>query len=174
MSPFVLSEQMLVSRPKKSGGAGVKWEEPDLPDIPKIHSMFETAWKKVDISSQREISGIIDPSYRFPKPTLFTNVSTPERKKTYLLNWLSARSLWMSKVGRFSPSKFPSPQMWRDFLNTIDINRLGLASTKSSSSKSAVLDILGEDIIQTTPSLAVAPDQMTWWGIQVSVSHLIY
>ena len=172
MSFFVLSEQALVSQPKKSGGAGAKWEEPDVPDLPKLHSLFQTAWERAKKSSRREDSGIIDPGYRFPKATLFVNVSTPERKKTYLLNWLSVRPLWMSKVGHFSPSKFPSPQMWRDFLNTIDTNRL--SSTKSSSSKSAVLDILGEDIIQAAPSSAAAPDQITWRGIQVSVLYLTY
>lgn len=58
--------------------------------------------------------------------------------------------------------------MWRDFLNTIDTN--WLSSTKSASSKSAVLDILGEDIVQAAPGVTVALDQITWRGIQVSVS----
>ena len=99
---FCASEQVLVSRPQKSGGVEVKWEEPDLPDILKLHSLFRSAWKKANKSSQRVNSGIIDPGYRFPKPTLFVNVSTLEQKKTYLLNWLSACPLWMSKVGHFS------------------------------------------------------------------------
>ena len=173
ISFFVLPEQLeiLVSRGNKSGGTGAKWEEPDLPDIPTPHSLFESAWKKADKSSQRVDSSTIDPGYRFPKPTLFVNVSTPERKKTYLQNWLSARPLWMSKVGYFSPPKFPSPQMWRDFLNSINIHRLAGSSTRSASTKSAVLDILGEDVQEMLES-AVVPDQITWRGIQVSVSTL--
>ncbi|KAI6115542.1 hypothetical protein EV401DRAFT_2097938, partial [Pisolithus croceorrhizus] len=67
--------------------------------------------------------------YRFPKPTLFINMSMPERKKTYLLNWLSAHLLWINQVDICPPSKFPSPQMWRDFLNTIDTDPL--PSTKT-------------------------------------------
>ncbi|KAI6098312.1 hypothetical protein EDD17DRAFT_1455756, partial [Pisolithus thermaeus] len=80
--------------------------------------------------------------YCFPKPMLFVNVSMPEWKKTYLFNWLSAHLLWISQVGVHSPSKFPSPQMWRDFLNTIGMDQP--SSTRSASMKSAVWDILGE------------------------------
>ncbi|KAI6007915.1 hypothetical protein EDC04DRAFT_2582521 [Pisolithus marmoratus] len=68
---------------------------------------------------QRVQLGLVDPSYHFPKPILFVNVTMLEQKKTYLVNWLSACLLWISQVSVHSPSKFPSPQMWRDFLNTI-------------------------------------------------------
>ncbi|KAI6103143.1 hypothetical protein EV401DRAFT_1875576 [Pisolithus croceorrhizus] len=78
---------------------------------------------------QRIKSGVVDPGYHFPKPTLFVNVSMPERKKTYLLNWLSDHLLWINQVDIHPPSKFPSPQMWRDFLNTIDTDPL--PSTKT-------------------------------------------
>ncbi|KAI6160122.1 hypothetical protein EDD17DRAFT_1485465 [Pisolithus thermaeus] len=78
---------------------------------------------------ERIKSGIVDPGYRFLKPMLFVNVSMPERKKTYLLNWLSACPLWINQVDIHPPSKFPSPQMQRDFLNTIDTDPL--PSTKT-------------------------------------------
>ena len=164
--PFLVIDQAVVSSPQQSAGGGAKWEEPDLPDIPKPHGLFGAAWKKADKSSKRVRSGQVDPGYRFPKPTLFVNVSTLERKKTYLLNWLSASALWMSQVDVRSPSKFPSPQMWRDFLNTIDTNQL--SSTRSGSMKSAVLDILGEIIVQAAQGLTVAPAEIVWRGIQVS------
>ncbi|KAI6041024.1 hypothetical protein EDC04DRAFT_2566219 [Pisolithus marmoratus] len=94
---------------------------------------------------QRVQLGLVDPGYHFPKPILFVNVSTPEQKKTYLVNWLSAHLLWISQVSVCSPSKFPSPQMWRDFLNTIGTDLP--SSMRSASMKSAVRDILGENII---------------------------
>ena len=96
--PFLVIDQAVVSSPQQSAGGGAKWEESDLPDIPKPHGLFGAAWKKADKSSQRVRSGQVNPGYHFPKLTLFVNVSTPERKKTYLLNWLSARALWMSQV----------------------------------------------------------------------------
>src|SRR5205807_8122250 len=71
--------------PKQSAGAEARWEEPDLPEIPKVHSFFASAWKKIDKDSARVKSGFVDPGYHFPKPTLLVNVSTPARKKTYLL-----------------------------------------------------------------------------------------
>ncbi|KAI6160560.1 hypothetical protein EDD17DRAFT_1484013 [Pisolithus thermaeus] len=128
-----------------------KWEEPNLPD--------------------RIMSGVVDPGYRFPKPTLFVNVSTPEKKKTYLLNWLSARPLWISQVDIRPPSKFPSPQMWRDFLNTIDTDPL--PSTKTASTKLAVRDILGEAIINSAQGLTGAPQEITWRGMQGSITSVL-
>ncbi|KIM56398.1 hypothetical protein SCLCIDRAFT_132687, partial [Scleroderma citrinum Foug A] len=151
-------------------GGEAKGDEPDLPDIPKLHGLFEAAWNKADKSSQRVKSGSVNPGYCFPKPTLFVNVSTPERKKMYLSNWLSAHALWLSQVNVHSPSKVPLPQMWRDFLNTI--NTTWLSSTRSASTKSAVLDILGESIVQVAQGLAVAPAEILWQGIQVQVLTL--
>ncbi|KAI6127055.1 hypothetical protein F5141DRAFT_1060671 [Pisolithus sp. B1] len=75
-----------------------KWEEPNPPDIPKLHSLFVTAWWEADTNLQRIKSGVVDPGYCFLKPMLFVNVSTLEKKKTYLLNWLSAHLLWISQV----------------------------------------------------------------------------
>ncbi|KIK10869.1 hypothetical protein PISMIDRAFT_42563, partial [Pisolithus microcarpus 441] len=132
--------------------------------MPKPHILFATAWQEADTDSQRIKSGVVDPGYRFPKPTLFVNVSTPERKKTYLLNWLSAHPLWISQVNIRPPSKFPSPQMWRDFLNTIDTDPL--PSTKTASTKLAVRDILGEAIINSAQGSVGAPQEITWRGMQ--------
>ncbi|KIN98657.1 hypothetical protein M404DRAFT_31149 [Pisolithus tinctorius Marx 270] len=64
----------------------------------------------------------------------------------YMLNWLSARPAWMNRVDIWSPQKSPSPQMWRDFLNGTDTERLP-SGTQSASTKLAVQVILG-DIIQ--------------------------
>ncbi|KIN98982.1 hypothetical protein M404DRAFT_156479, partial [Pisolithus tinctorius Marx 270] len=90
---------------------------------------FVAAWREADKNLQRVSSGLVDPGYRFPKPTLFVNVSTLERKKIYLFNWLSAHALWISQVDLCLPSRFPSPQMWRDFLNTIDTDPLPSTQT---------------------------------------------
>ncbi|KAI5989943.1 hypothetical protein EDD15DRAFT_2170967, partial [Pisolithus albus] len=88
------------------------------------------------------------------------------RKKTYLFNWLSARPLWISQVSVRSPSKFLSPQMWRDFLNTIDTDQP--SSTRSASTKSAVRDIFGENIIHVAQGYAGVPEEIEWRGMQVS------
>ncbi|KAI6117070.1 hypothetical protein EDD17DRAFT_1514542 [Pisolithus thermaeus] len=152
----VAESSLAESRPVSSSASGqLRWEEPNLPDIPKPHSLFVTAWQEVDMNSQRTKSSVVDPVYCFPKPTLFINVSMPERKKTYLLNWLSARPLWINQVNIHPPSKFPSPQMWRDFLNTIDTDPL--PSTKTVSTKLAVRDILGEAVINSAQGLAGIP-----------------
>ncbi|KAI6142446.1 hypothetical protein BKA82DRAFT_149196 [Pisolithus tinctorius] len=164
---------LVFDRPAASSSAGgeSKWEEPNLPDIPKPHSVFVAAWREADKNLQRVSSGLMDPGYRFPKPTLFVNVSMLERKKIYLFNWLSACALWISQVDLCSPSRFPSPQMWRDFLNTIDTDPL--PSTQTALRKLAVRDILGDGIINSAQGLAGAPEEITWRGMQVKISSLL-
>ncbi|KAI6010247.1 hypothetical protein BKA83DRAFT_4503680 [Pisolithus microcarpus] len=127
---------------QKSAGGEAKWEEPNLPDIPKPHTLFNCAWRKAE----------------------------KKQKKTYLFNWLSACPLWISQVSVCSPSKFPSPQIWRDFLNTIDMDQP--SSTRSASTKLAVQDILGENIIHVAQGYAGAPEEIEWQGMQVQVSSL--
>ncbi|KAI6147067.1 hypothetical protein BKA82DRAFT_4015203 [Pisolithus tinctorius] len=173
--PLVVGDSLLQDNPELRGTeppqallevcGESKWEEPNLPDIPKPHSMFVAVWREADKNLQRVSSSLMDPGYRFLKPTLFVNVSTPEQKKIYLFNWLSACALWISQVDLHSPSRFPSPQMWRDFLNTIDTNPL--PSTQTALRKSAVWDILGEGIINSAQGLAGAPEEITWQGMQL-------
>ncbi|KAI6114969.1 hypothetical protein EDD16DRAFT_1708989 [Pisolithus croceorrhizus] len=149
---------------QKSAGGEAKWEEPDLLDIPKPHTLFDSAWRKAEKSMQRVQAGQVDPGYHFLKLTLFVNVSTPEWKKTYLFNWVSAHPLWISQIGVHSPSKFPSPQMWRDFLNGIDTDQP--SSMRSASMKLAVWDILGENIIHAVQGFTGASEEIEWKGMQ--------
>ncbi|KAI6027283.1 hypothetical protein PISMIDRAFT_120508 [Pisolithus microcarpus 441] len=128
------------------------------------------AWKIADKNPQWVKPGCIDLGYRFPTLTLFTNVTSLEHKKTYLLNWLAARPLWISRVDVHPPSKFPSPQMWRDFLNTISTEQL--SSTRSAASKMAVQDILEDDIVHLTCGLVGVPETITWCGMEVKVALL--
>lgn len=165
----LVPDQATASPHQRSVGAKAKGDEANPPDIPEPHTLFESAWKKVNKNLQRRKSGFVNPGYRFPKPLLFVGVGVPERKKTYFLNWLSVRSLWIDQVDRHPPLKFPTPQMWRDFLNTIDTSLP--SSTRSASSKLAVLDILGESIVQAAAKgLAEAREEIVWRGRQVSSS----
>ncbi|KAI6019754.1 hypothetical protein F5J12DRAFT_780850 [Pisolithus orientalis] len=106
--------------------------------------MSAAAWREANKNSQRVSSGLMDPGYHFPKPMLFVNVSTPE---------------------------FPSPQMWRDFLNTINTDPL--PSTQTALRKLVVQDILGEGIINSAQGLAGAPEEITWQGMQVKILSLL-
>ncbi|KAI6019063.1 hypothetical protein EDC04DRAFT_2607638 [Pisolithus marmoratus] len=146
-----------ITIPQRSASGEVKWEEPIIPDILRPHSVFNSAWKKAEKNMQRVKSGLVDPSYHFPKPILFVNVSMPEQKKTYLINWLSAHLLWIS-------------QMWRDFLNTIGTD---LPSSMRSASMKPVVYILGENIIHAAQGLAGVPEEIEWQGMQVQVSSLL-
>lgn len=155
----------VVSRSKPLAGGDKKWEEPDLLEIPQVHGLFDLAWRSADKDQARVKTGVVDPGFRFPKPTLLVNVLSPERKKTYLVNWLSARSVWICRIADNPPPKFPSPQMWRDFLNTIEGNLV--SGTKSSNNKVAAHEILGEEVIESARGLSMAPTEIAWRGTQV-------
>ncbi|KIN95986.1 hypothetical protein M404DRAFT_164492, partial [Pisolithus tinctorius Marx 270] len=134
--------------------------------IPKPHSLFALAWRKASKDMSRVKSGIVDPGYCIPKPTLLVNVTTPEQKKMYMLNWLSACLAWMNRVDIWSLQKNPSPQMWRDFLNGTDTEHLP-SGTQIASMKLVVWAILG-DIIQVAHDDPVhTSEEIEWRGMQV-------
>ena len=164
LSPFLTA---IVPRPKQSTGGDKQWEEPDVPEIPRAHGFFAAAWKKADKGTERFKAGMVDPGYRFPKLTLLVNVSLPERKKTYLYNWLSARSLWIRQIADHSLPKFPNTQMWRDFLNTIEGDLV--PRTKSSKNKIAAREILGEQVVESAQGLKMAPADVVWRETRVRV-----
>ncbi|KIN96816.1 hypothetical protein M404DRAFT_162231, partial [Pisolithus tinctorius Marx 270] len=140
--------------------------------IPKPHSLFALAWRKASKDMSRVKLGIVDPGYHFPTPTLLVNVTTPEQKKMYMLNWLSARPAWMNRVDIWSLQKSPSPQMWRDFLNGTDTEHLP-SGTQSASTKLAVRAILG-DIIQAAHDDPVRmSEEIEWRGMQVRISSYL-
>ncbi|KAL4066233.1 hypothetical protein V8B97DRAFT_2025524 [Scleroderma yunnanense] len=131
--------------------------------------------EQADKDLERIKSDLIDPGYHFSKPTILASVLTSARKKTYLFNWLSTCSLWISQVNVHQPTKFLFPQMWRDFLNTIDTNQPNQpASTKSALRTLAVWDILGDHIIQLAQGLAEAPEEVMWQEMQIRaiIPHL--
>ncbi|KAL4069114.1 hypothetical protein J3A83DRAFT_4373402 [Scleroderma citrinum] len=109
------------------------------------------AWKKVDKNTEQVKSDLVNLGYCFSKPTLLVNLSTPEWKKLYLFNWLSSH-------------------MWRNFLNTINLEQLSLFK-KSTSMKMAAQG--GDEIIQSAQSLIGMPEEIVWQGMQIQVSSLL-
>ena len=67
------------------------------------------------------------------------------------------------------PSKILSPQMWRDFLNTINVDPD--SSTKSALKKLGTWEILDDEIIQSTWGLGETLEEIVWQGMQVSLHH---
>ena len=168
----------VVSWSKPLAGGDKKWEEPDLPEIPWVQGLFDSAWRSVDKDQARVKTGVVDLAFCFPKPMLLVNMLSPEHKKTYLVNWLSSHSLWIHQIVNNPPSKFPSPQMWRDFPNTIEGNLV--SRTKSSNNKIAAHEILGKEVNESARGLSMAPTEIAWWGtqvfffLQISIHILVY
>ena len=52
---------VVVSRSKSFAGGDKKWEEPDLPDILKVHGLFELAWTSADKDQARVKAGVDNP-----------------------------------------------------------------------------------------------------------------
>jgi hypothetical protein len=124
--------------------------------------------------------GLIDTGYRFTEPALLITPGSPERKKLFLANWLAARPLWISRVDHNPPEKFPSPQQWREFLNSIPSEE-SLARASSSTGvptaaamrKRAAKELFGEDLMDAQGATWAINDTIEWRNQTISVASLI-
>ena len=78
------------------------------------------------------------PGYRVPEPALFLSTLSPERRKTFMTNWLAIRPLWISRLDHNPPAQFPVPQHWRDILHGVPLREeLEAAGTSQNGSSAA-------------------------------------
>lgn len=119
--------------------------------------------------------GLVDRGYRFPDPPMLISSDNPSRKQIFLANWLAARPLWMSRVDHDPPTKFPSPQMWRDFLISIPVEDLhskqAASDTRAATRKQAARDLFGENVVVKTREWRTG-DTISWRGMQISIESL--
>lgn len=142
--------------------------------------MFWTsAFQKADKDKGRIKQGLVDRGYRFPEPALLVTPGSPERKKLFVANWLAARPLWISHVDHNPPDKFPSPQLWRDFLNSIPSEEtLARASsstgapTATAMRKRAAKDLFGEDLLDVQGTTWAIQNTLQWRNETISVESL--
>jgi hypothetical protein len=156
-----------------------KWEELCCPENPESIGLWTSAFQKADKATDRVKKGLVDRGYRFPEPALLITPSSPERKKLFIANWLAARPLWISRVDHNPPENFPSPQLWREFLNSCPS---GESSTRASSSttgptqaatrKQAAKDLFGEDLLDAQGTTWAIKDNLEWRNMTISVASL--
>ena len=73
----------------------------------------------MDKDPSRYKPGLVDHGYRVPEPALLITGQSLERRKLFMTNWLAVRHLWISRLDHNPPHRFPSPQLWREFLHSI-------------------------------------------------------
>ncbi|KAF9230549.1 hypothetical protein BU15DRAFT_83492 [Melanogaster broomeanus] len=158
---------------RKPKGGRDKWLDPALPEIPPPNTFFQRAMKYVIKDASRVHPGLVDPGYRFPDPPLLVTSDNPRRKKLFIANWLTSRPLWMSRVDHDPPAKFPSPQMWRDFLISIQAENVETtpSGTFAATSRRAALEVFGEDVVVRTRGWRTG-DTVSWRGMDISFDSL--
>ncbi|KIJ21118.1 hypothetical protein PAXINDRAFT_6892 [Paxillus involutus ATCC 200175] len=160
------------SNPKPKGGHN-KWLDPGLAEIPQPNTFFQQAMKYTNKDPSQVHPGLVDPGYRFPDPPLLVTSDNPQRKKLFIANWLTSRPLWMSHVDHDPPAKFPSPQMWQDFLISIEAENVATMSsdTFAATCKRAALQVFGEDVVVKSQGWKPG-DTISWRGMDIVVDSL--
>ena len=156
-----------------------KWDDLRCPENPESIGFWTSAFQKVDKDPKRIKQGHVDRGYRFPEPAILVTPASPERKKLFIANWLTARPLWISHVDHNPPQKFPSPQIWRDFLNSIpsEESMTGASSstgvlTAAATRKRTAKDLFGEDLLDVQGATWAIGNTLEWRGQTISVDSL--
>ncbi|KAG1883232.1 hypothetical protein F4604DRAFT_1920416 [Suillus subluteus] len=156
-----------------------KWEDLCRPENPEAIGFWTSAFQKANKDKNRVKKGLVDQGYRFPEPALLITPSSPERKKLFVANWLAARPLWISRVDHNPPERFPSPQLWRDFLNSSPSGEPSTIASSSSAGptaaamrKQAATQIFGEDLQDTQGTTWAIGENVQWRNMTISIISL--
>jgi hypothetical protein len=136
-------------------------------------SSWVTAFKQVNRDRSHIRLGHVDRQYRFPEPPILLTLSTPERRKLFCANWLAARPLWISRIEHNPPPQLPTPQIWRDFLNSIPTNvSVAKTTTQSGREKLAAKELFGDALVQVQSDTWAGRDTVEWRGQQIAIVSL--
>ncbi|KAH7904647.1 hypothetical protein BJ138DRAFT_1106643, partial [Hygrophoropsis aurantiaca] len=148
--------------------AGLSWHSTNN------SSGSHTASARESADPKRVKSLIVDRGYRFPEPLLLVTPAAPERKKLFVANWLAVWPLWISRVDHNPPAKFPSPQIWRDFLNSIPSEEsLAITAARRAAEgrspttaaiarKMVAKELFGEDLLDVQGTTWAIKDSVEW------------
>ena len=133
--------------------------------------------KRVDKDPSRYKPGLVDHGYRVPEPALLITGQSSERRKLFMTNWLAVRHLWISRLDHNPPHRFPSPQLWHEFLHSIPSLEgvrtprpsqvVGKKMTTAKDRKLLALEIFEEEAAALTQGASWAPKEVVEWRDQV-------
>ncbi|KIK77439.1 hypothetical protein PAXRUDRAFT_166835, partial [Paxillus rubicundulus Ve08.2h10] len=111
--------------------------------------------------------------YHFPGPPLLVTSDNPWHKELFIAIWLTSCPLWMSHIDHDPSAKFPSPQMWQDFLISIEAEDVATTSsdTFAATCKRAALQVFGEDVVFKSQGWKLG-NTISWCGMDISVDSL--
>lgn len=165
-----LPTSRLTTLPGRQAGGRNKWEELRVEEMSLPFDIWEIAVKRIDKDPSRVKKGLADTGYRVPEPAIIISGQTSERRQLFLTNWLTIRPLWISRLEHNPPAQFPSPQLWRDILNSLPSKvelqtapESGQGNKTAKSRKLAALGILGEDVASLTQISSSGPSQRVEW-----------
>lgn len=149
------------------------------PENPEAIGFWTSAFQRANKDKDRIKKGLIDQGYRFPEPALLITPSSPEGKKLFVVNWLAARPLWISHVDHNPPERFPSPQLWQDFLNSSPSGEPSIIALSSSagptaaaSRKQTATQIFGEDLWDAQRTTWAIGKNVQWRNMSISIMSL--
>lgn len=108
----------------------------------------------------------------FPDPCLIVGTTSEERRKRYIVTWLSIRSAWLNRVTDSTASPV-HPSIWRGFLNSI-LNPEQVFSSSSASSRqlNEAMNLFGPEFMKLHISAHQSPALLTWRDNTVTADTL--
>jgi hypothetical protein len=147
------------------------WQDPVSPMMPPAIPIWANALLSVDQTPSRVVGR--SKAYPFPDPGLFVAVETPQKRATYLENWLACRMAWVGRlVTRPAPlTTFPSIVAWRHFLVTLP-DSVGEKTTATAKEKQEAFTFFGPEFIELQAAPNALDRVVHWQGSSYRVSDL--
>ena len=127
--------------------------------------------EKADKSPARVHPPSVSVETWFPDPCLIVGTTSEDRRKRYLVTWLSVRSAWINRVTSSTASPV-HPSIWRGFLNSIPNPEEVFSSSTASSHPNEAMNLFGAEFIQLHITAHQSPALLTWRDITVTADTL--
>ncbi|OAX33608.1 hypothetical protein K503DRAFT_804240 [Rhizopogon vinicolor AM-OR11-026] len=149
-----------------------EWVDPESDLLPTAIMSWKLAMQKADKSAAHVRSLSVSVETWFPDPCLIVGTTSKDRRKQYLVTWLSVRSAWINRVTSSTASAV-HPSIWRGFLNSIpNPEAVFSSSTASSHELNEAMDLFGAELMQLHITAHQSPALLTWRDITVTADTL--
>ncbi|OAX30665.1 hypothetical protein K503DRAFT_704972, partial [Rhizopogon vinicolor AM-OR11-026] len=140
--------------------------------LPTAIMSWKLAMQKADKSTARVRSPSMSVETWFLDPCLIVGTTSKDRRKQYLVTWLSVISAWINRVTSSTASAV-HPSIWRGFLNSIpNPEEVFSSSTASSCELNEAMDLFGAELMQLHITTHQSPALLTWHNITVTADTL--
>ncbi|OJA15112.1 hypothetical protein AZE42_10806 [Rhizopogon vesiculosus] len=146
--------------------------DPESDLLPTAIMSWKLAMQKADKSLAHVHSLSVSVETWFLDPCLIVGTTSEDRRKRYLVMWLSIRPAWINCVTSSTASAV-HPSNSRGFLNSIpNPEEVFSSSTASSRELNEAMDLFGAELMQLHITAHQSPALLTWHNVTVTADTL--